>query len=48
MNLPAFYCKQYTIAADDHLPNLFRELIVFGREWETVRHDRKLFEHCGS
>ena len=45
MNLPPFYRKQHAIATDYHLTNLFGELVVFGREGETFRHDSELFEN---
>jgi len=48
MNLPPFYRKEHAIATDNHLTNLFGELVVFGRAGETFRHDSELFENCGS
>jgi len=45
MNLAPFYREQHAIAANDHLTNLFGELIIFRSELETFRQNSELFQN---
>ena len=46
MNFATADSKQYAIATDYHLTNLFREFIIFRCKRETLRHDSKLARNC--
>src|SRR5258705_8956932 len=48
VNLATLDGKQHAITTNYHLPNLFRELVIFGREREGPRHNAKLFENRGA